>query len=208
MAANTLLALDTSGMQMNLTTPEVTQLQEELNANRERHFHATTRQKKKECRDHDRELRDKLATALQKVVGLPAADAANISGWDPYDQNAQANWFDAGYMFGIVEGFDLVIGNPPYIRLSKDGGKLRKLYKDAGYTTFASTGDIYLLFFEKGCQMLEPDRGFLSYITSNSWLKAEYGKPLRRYLSERHTPLRLLEMGKDIFENAIVDTAS
>ena len=156
-AANTLLALDTSGMQMNLTTPEVTQLQEELNANRERHFHATTRQKKKECRDHDRELRDKLATALQKVVGLPAADAANISGWDPYDQNAQANWFDAGYMFGIVEGFDLVIGNPPYIRLSKDGGKLRKLYKDAGYTTFASTGDIYLLFYEKGCQMLEPE---------------------------------------------------
>ena len=206
-AANTLLALDTSGMQMNLTTPEVTQLQEELNANRERHFHATTRQKKKECRDHDRELRDKLATALQQVVGLPAADAANISSWDPYDQNAQANWFDAGYMFGIVEGFDLVIGNPPYIQLSNDGGKLRKLYKDAGYTTFASTGDIYLLFFEKGCQMLEPDRGFLSYITSNSWLKAEYGKPLRRYLSERHTPLRLLEMGKDIFENAIVDTS-
>ncbi len=206
-AANTLLALDTSGMQMSLTTPEVTQLQEELNANRERHFHATTRQKKKNCRDHDRALRDKLATALHQVVGLPAADAANISSWDPYDQNAQANWFDAGYMFGIVGGFDLVIGNPPYIQLSKDGGKLRKLYKDAGYTTFASTGDIYLLFYEKGCRMLEPDRGFLSYITSNSWLKAEYGKPLRRYLAKRHTPLRLLEMGKDIFENAIVDTS-
>ena len=46
----------------------------------------------------------------------------------------------------------------------------------------------------------------LVYITSNSWLKAEYGKALRRYLSERHTPLRLLEMGKDVFENAIVDT--
>ena len=142
-AANTLLALDTSGMQMNLTTPEVTQLQEELNANRERHFHATTRQKKKECRDHDRELRDKLATALQQVVGLPSADAANISGWDPYDQNAQAEWFDAGYMFGVAEGFDLVIGNPPYIQLQKDGGKLGKLYKDSGYTTFARTGDIY-----------------------------------------------------------------
>ncbi|MCY4410750.1 MAG: Eco57I restriction-modification methylase domain-containing protein [Caldilineaceae bacterium] len=206
-AANTLLKLDTSGMQMSLTTPEVTQLQEELNANRERHFHATTRQKKKECRDHDRELRDKLATALQQVVGLPAADAANISGWDPYDQNTQSNWFDAGYMFGVAEGFDLVIGNPPYIQLQKDGCKLGKLYKDAGYTTFARTGDIYLLFFEKGCQLLRPGQGFLSYITSNSWLKAEYGKRLRRYFSEHHTPLRLLELGKDIFENAIVDTS-
>ncbi len=206
-AANTLLALDTSGMQMNLTTPEVTQLQEELDANRERHFHATTRQKKKECRDTDRELRDKLAAALQQVVGLPAVDAANISSWDPYDQNAQADWFDSSYMFGVAEGFDLVIGNPPYIQLQKDGGKLGKLYKDSGYTTFARTGDIYQIFFEKGCQLLKLGQGILSYITSNSWLKAEYGKRLRVYFSENHTPLRLLEMGKDIFENAIVDTS-
>ncbi len=46
----------------------------------------------------------------------------------------------------------------------------------------------------------------MAYITSNSWLKAKYGKALRRYFSERHTPLRLLEMGKDVFKNAIVDT--
>ena len=110
-------------------------------------------------------------------------------------------------MFGVVEGFDLVIGNPPYAQLQRDSGKLGKLYKDAGYTTFARTGDIYQLFYEKGCQMLRLRHGFLSYITSNSWLKAEYGKRLRRYFSERHTPLRLLEMGKDIFENAIVDTS-
>ena len=206
-AANTLLALDTSGIQMSLTSDEVIRLQEELNTNRERHFHATTRQKKRECRDRDRELRDKLATALQQVVGLPAADAANISRWIPYDQNAQADWFDGAYMFGVADGFDVVIGNPPYIQLQKDGGKLGKLYKDAGYSTFAGTGDIYQLFFEKGCHLLKPGQGFLSYITSNSWLKAEYGKRLRRYFSEHHTPLRLLEMGKDIFENAIVDTS-
>ena len=47
----------------------------------------------------------------------------------------------------------------------------------------------------------------LAYITSNSWLKAEYGKPLRRYFAEQHTPLRLLEMGKDVFKNTIVDTS-
>ena len=144
-AANTLLALDTSGIQMSLTSDEVIRLQEELNTNRERHFHATTRQKKRECRDRDRELRDKLATALQQVVGLPAADAANISRWIPYDQNARADWFDGAYMFGVADGFDVVIGNPPYIQLQKDGGKLGKLYKDAGYSTFAGTGDIYQL---------------------------------------------------------------
>ena len=118
-AANTLLSLHKSGMQLSLTTDVIAQLQGELNANRERYFHATTRQKKKECRDHDRELRDKLATALQQIVGLPAADAASIAGWDPYDQNALAEWFDAGYMFGVVEGFDLVIGNPPYVQFRR-----------------------------------------------------------------------------------------
>ena len=204
-AANTLLKLDTSGMQMSLTTPEVTQLQEELNANRERHFHATTRQKKKECRDHDRELRDKLATALQKVVGLPAADAANISGWDPYDQNAQANWFDAGYMFGTVEGFDLVIGNPPYIQLSKDGGKLGKLYKDAGYTTFASTGDVYQLFYERGILLLKQTTGHLCYISSNQWMRVDSGRRLREFIEDQN-PVRLVNLGAGVFENVTVNT--
>ncbi len=133
-------------------------------------------------------------------------NAQRIASWTPFDQNFSADWFDAKYMFGVAKGFDVVLGNPPYIQLSKDGGKLGKVYKDAGYSTFASTGDIYLLFFEKGCDLLKPGQGLLSYITSNSWLKAEYGKRLRRFFSENHTPLRMLEMGKDIFENAIVDT--
>ena len=55
--------------------------------------------------------------------------------------------------------------------------------------------------------MLRPSSGLLAYITSNSWLKAEYGKASRRYFSEKHTPLRLLELGKDVFESAIVDSS-
>ena len=204
-AANTLLALD-KPLQMSLAqTDSVTQLQQELNTNRERYFHATTRAKKRAYMKTDRRLRDKLAAEL-KQGGLPAADAEKIAHWDPYDQNASADWFDSEYMFGVKEGFDVVIGNPPYIQLQRNGGRLGKRYKDAGYTTFARTGDIYQLFYEKGCQLLTPQHGLLSYITSNSWLKAEYGKSTRRYFSEWHTPLKLLEMGKDIFDNTIVDT--
>ena len=101
----------------------------------------------------------------------------------------------------------MAIGNPPYIQLEKNTGELRKFYKDAGFTTLVSKGDVYQLFYERGCQLLTPECGLLAYITSNSWLKAEYGKSTRRYFSERHTPLRLLEMGKHVFENAIVDTS-
>ena len=133
--------------------------------------------------------------------------AKRIAEWDPYNQNAHADWFDAEHMFGVSDGFDVVIGNPPYIQLQKNGGEARKRYRGEGYETFSAKGDIYQLFYERGCLLLKPPYGVLAYITSNSWLKAEYGKPLRRWFAEHHMPLKLIEMGKDVFENAIVDTA-
>ena len=130
-ASDTLLSLDRP-TQMSLgQTDVVNRLERKLNENRERHFHATTRRQKLECKEKDKELRGELATAL-KNLGLPADAAHNIAQWDPYDQNAVADWFDAEYMFGIAGGFDVVIGNPPYIQLQKDGGKLGRLYQFAG----------------------------------------------------------------------------
>ena len=110
-------------------------------------------------------------------------------------------------VFARKRGFDIALANPPYIQLQKDGGKLGNLYKSAGYETFARTGDIYQLFYERGCQLLRPSYGLLAYITSNSWLRAEYGKGLRRFFSENHTPLSLLDLGKDVFDSAIVDSS-
>ena len=203
-AANTLLAL--GGLNRQLVSTRANDLQKRLKENRERYFHANTRQLKLKYIDADKRLRNDLAAELRKV-GLAADEARKVADWDPYDQNANAQWFDAEYMFGIADGFSIVIGNPPYIQLQKNGGKMGRLYKDAGFTTFVRTGDIYQLFFEEGCQLLVPKQGILSYITSNSWLKAEYGKSTRRWFAEGHTPLRLIEMGKDVFENTIVDTS-
>ena len=109
-------------------------------------------------------------------------------------------------VFAANRGFDIAIANPPYVQLQKDSGRLGTIYKDCGYATFTRTGDIYQLFYERGCQVLKPSQGLLTYITSNSWMKAEYGKSTRRYLSEKQTPLLLLELGKDVFESAIVDS--
>ena len=109
-------------------------------------------------------------------------------------------------VFAERKGFDVAIANPPYIQLQSNGGRLANLYKDVGYQTFARTGDIYQLFYERGCQVLKEKKGLLTYITSNSWLKTEYGKATRRYFAENHTPLSLLELGKDVFEAAIVDS--
>ena len=205
-AADSLIGLNRPAQLSLGQTGTVRHLQNELDNNREQHFHANTRRRKLEYRKQDTGLREQLAAALRET-GFAAGDADKVALWDPYDQNASANWFDPEYMFGVTDGFDVIIANPPYVQLQKDDGRLRKRYQNTGYTTFASTGDVYQLFQERGCLLLRSSSGLLAYITSNSWLKAEYGKASRRYFSEKHTPLRLLELGKDVFESAIVDSS-
>ena len=203
-AADTLLELhDLQGV---LTSKSIIELQMKLRQNRERHFHARIRDQKLACIERDEELRLELAAELLEV-GLDSTESERIAAWDPYDQIERADWFDAEYMFGVTDGFDVVIGNPPYIRLQKDAGRLRRLYENVGFETFESTGDVYQLFFERALTLAESETGLLAYITSNSWLKSEYGKSTRRFFAKKHTPLKLIEMGKDVFESAIVDSS-
>ena len=203
-AANTLAGLE-SNAQMTLgQTDAVKRLQGELNDNRERHFHATSRSRKMAYRRNDRRLRRELARELRRA-DFSAADAQRIAGWDPYDQNASSDWFDPRYMFGVPNGFDVVIGNPPYIQLQRDGGKLGRLYKDAGYQTFARTGDIYYLFYERGVKLAKQGTGHLCLITSNQWMRVDSGLALRKFIESRN-PVRLVNLGASFFDSVTVNT--
>ena len=107
-------------------------------------------------------------------------------------------------------GFDIVIGNPPYIQLQtkiddNTGEKLGDQFAELGFQTFAKTGDIYCLFYEKGYQLLSRG-GVLTYITSNKWMRAGYGEKLRSFFAQRTNPVRLIDFGKQkIFASATVD---
>ena len=110
-------------------------------------------------------------------------------------------------MFGIKDGFDIVIGNPPYIQLQKAFNlqtKYADLYKNQNYETFDRTGDIYCLFYEKGIRLLK-DRGFLAFITSNKWMRAGYGEKMRNFFL-KYNPKILIDLGPGIFESSTVDT--
>ena len=112
-------------------------------------------------------------------------------------------WFADVFKKG---GFDIVIGNPPYIQLQSNGGELANLYQRCGFATFERTGDIYCLFYEFGWQLLAQN-GHLCYITSNKWLRGGYGECLRKFFVEYTQPLKLLDFaGEKIFESASVDT--
>ncbi|SET99454.1 Eco57I restriction-modification methylase domain-containing protein [Hymenobacter actinosclerus] len=102
-------------------------------------------------------------------------------------------------------GFDVVIGNPPYIQLSKLK-EAAPFYASQGYKTFERTGDIYCLFYELARTYLRPG-GILAYITSNSWLQTQYGKSLRQLLTHDTDPVALLNFADtQLFDSATVET--
>jgi hypothetical protein len=102
-------------------------------------------------------------------------------------------------------GFDVMIGNPPYIKLAKMKDVI-DVYQEAGFETFARTGDIYCLFYEKGIDLLKKNEGVLSYITSNSWMKTKYGESLRKFFVEKTNPIKILNFeDTQIFPSATVE---
>jgi adenine-specific DNA-methyltransferase len=146
-----------------------------------------------------------LVTAKEWVSKEDAEIYERLLEFSPFEDKS-CTWFDAWWMFGVKDGFDIVIGNPPYVQLQKDGGKLAKLYQPLKYDTFERTGDIYSLFYEKGVQLLKP-KGILCYITSNKWMRANYGASTRQFFVEKTYPLLLIDFGSvQVFETATVDT--
>jgi hypothetical protein len=111
-------------------------------------------------------------------------------------------------------GFDIIIGNPPYIQLQANGGELAKIFgpqKDgkkiipSPYQTFDNMGDIYSLFYERGVMLLK-QWGILCYITSNKWMRTAYGEKTRKFFVEQTNPIILVDLGAGIFESATVET--
>ncbi len=104
---------------------------------------------------------------------------------------------------GSFVGFDVVVGNPPYVQLQSIKETSKQLQRFE-FKTFSSTGDIYALFYEKGIDLLKP-QGSINYITSNKWMRAKYGKSLRKFFV-KYNPIQLIDLGADVFETATVDT--
>lgn len=97
-------------------------------------------------------------------------------------------------------GFDVVIGNPPYIR--QELLSPFKPYLQSNYQTYDGVADIYIYFYEKGLNLLKPE-GILSYIVTNKWLRSGYGEALRRFFSQSSVFEKIIDFGHaPIFEDA------
>ncbi|MCL4203200.1 MAG: Eco57I restriction-modification methylase domain-containing protein [Pirellulaceae bacterium] len=100
-------------------------------------------------------------------------------------------------------GFDVVVGNPPYVR--QELLSLIKPYLQAAYRAYHGMADLYVYFYELGLRVLKPG-GLLSFVVTNKWMKAGYGEPLRRFFAEEAWIESVVDFGhaKQIFEDADV----
>jgi REP element-mobilizing transposase RayT/type I restriction-modification system DNA methylase subunit len=108
--------------------------------------------------------------------------------------------YDDAFCDEYLGGFDVIIGNPPYVKLETNKLLSEQISK-LGYETFEKRGDLYVLFVEKGFGIVK-ENGIISYIMPNKWLQAEYGKTLRSFFLKFQMN-QLIDFGDlQIFEGA------
>ena len=191
-AANALISL-ARPKQIELSEAEVLEHMIKLAHVREKHFNANARKDKQDLREDDAHCRGALARALEKG-GYGHDEAQYVANWDPYSQSVAADWFDAQWMFGVTEGFDVVIGNPPYVRADfqdKQHQRTRLLLRlDREYETLWEKWDLFVPFMERSFKLLR-EGGVTSLIVSDAFGHAKYALKAREWFRHHARILRL-----------------
>ena len=185
-AANSLIAKKRQTCHSLFENPEIEPTKQALTKIRHEHFAAKTANRKSTLRQKDKELREKLARLLAEDNDFAPADAKQLAEWNPYDQNAVADFFDPEWMFGVSDGFDIVIGNPPYLRiqeLRKTNNELAD-YLSKMYKSATGSFDLYVTFVERGLKLVKPT-GVIYYIMPVKWTNSSFGKGLRNLCYEK-----------------------
>ena len=197
-AANTLLSVEKQ-LQMAIGDTEIDRKEKELADVRRRHFTARTPKTKRKYRDLDAQIRTEISELLEERRGLSHDDANRIANWDPYNQNASADFFDPEWMFNIKGGFDVVIGNPPYV-VSKDR-QLRRIYSESVF----GRPNLYGYFIHRVLQDLLVENGVLTFINPRTLLTDAYCSALRTFVlkhSQVSSVLNIVDR-RNVFESVL-----
>lgn len=200
-AANTLIALNRPA-QMSLVAGDIEELEKKLFEVREEIFYTNSRKEKLALQKKEKQLREKLKIAL-KQNGFQNDVAEKITSWDPFDQNTHAEWFDPEWMFGVKDGFDIVIGNPPYIKEYTHREAFNGLRNSPYYQ---GKMDIWYLFACVGIDLLKQN-GILTFIAQNNWVTSFGASKLRKKVMTEAVIRQLIDFNDyKIFENAGIQT--
>jgi hypothetical protein len=191
-AANTLIGLEKP--EHIFYTDEIKKLEEEIKKVRHKYFTAKTRTEKLRLQQKDKKLREELRGKL-KCIGFSSESSQKIVSFDLFDQNASADWFDPESMFGVVDGFDIVIGNPPH---GADISKYKD-YVENNFRFFETRKNSASLFIEKSFELLKQE-GVLAYVIPKSITFVESWKKTRDLIYKKNRLLVLIDITK-AFEN-------
>ena len=202
-AANSLIPLAKTGNNLG-RTPDIIELENKLKEANHKIFSADKYSKKTYWKNRLAELRTRLAEKLASDGFLTSGAVNQIASWNMFDQNSAASFFDADWMFGIKDGFDIVIANPPYIDSETmtllGQTDLRKFIVDT-YKFVKGNWDIYMAFLEMG---LAHSKNCMTYITPDKWLSKPFGSKFREkcMIPRLH---KILHTGNRTFDSATVD---
>ena len=202
-AANTLIGLDKKDASL-FDSAEIKAKECELKIAKHKIFGAKTIRTKRKYRQIVNDLRLEIANMLKDRGAVGNAEAQQLASWDMFDQNASSPFFDSEWMFNIKEGFDIVIGNPPYIdseTMTLLGQAELREYIVNHYKYIKGNWDIYMAFLERGLFL---SNNCLCYITPDKWLSKPFGSKFReKCMIPRLSTI--LHTGNKTFESATVD---
>lgn len=204
-AANTLIGIDKpkegefTGSLFDNT--EVKKLEAQLKKVRHKLFSSKSPKRKRELRVEDKNLREQIANLLEEG-GMENKTARQLASWDPYDQNASSPFFNPEWMFDISDGFNIVIGNPPYIRKTALSEREKVLY-DKAFRSAYKQYDLYILFTEKSFQILENPSGILCFINPTNFMISDYGTKMREIILKEKEIIKVLDVSQhNVFVSA------
>jgi len=203
-SANTLMGIERP-TQFPLEDREIQRIETELKLVRERYFYARKLTTKRKYREEEERLRREMSEVLMSD-GWDTAVARKLARWDPYNQNATADFFDPEWMFGNRSGFDITIGNPPYVRA--DAGErhleMRKGIEASGqYETLWEKWDLFIPFIEKSYKLLKQG-GVTTMIVSDAYCHSKYAQKSQTWFLQNGRILRLDFFSKiKIFDAAV-----
>jgi hypothetical protein len=213
-AANTLISLeaDSDKKEAVFKSAEVEALEANLFAIREKIFYTNSRSEKIRLEKQLTELRFRLKDEFTNL-GFPNDKSDKITSWNPFDQNTHANWFDPEWMFGIKDGFDIVIGNPPYgIKFSENEKEyFKKHYLSTKTISGKQKGslDSFSLFIEKGFNIMKRN-GNLIYIVPISITSSDSMTALHNLMEKNCKLIKISSYAvrpQPIFQNAVINTS-
>jgi len=209
-AANTLIGLQKKIQTEIFDSPKIEKIEEELQRVRHEHFSVQRRRAKLALQDKDRKLRQQLKTELNQSTFADQNVSHKLASWNPYDANSSASFFEPLWMFdcSLSEGFDIAIGNPPYVGRQAMKQQQPEVFAHAKQNYQSAQGrdfDLFALFIEQSTRLLRPG-GCLCLIVPTGWYTGSGFSALRRYILTATDPKIFVNLPYDMFEQAWVDT--